>query len=170
MTAGTDNNNNKNREKMELEITQRVEKDIRWLEIDAGVRYWEDSEIDGVTDKDPEEDGEDPTMPFADKDPEGEWRWRLAIDINNGRIKDWPAGHTASIHYKVCDDGRYRLLDTENNTVMEGDDVYVPDCIGEYGDYIVMEIDQEGYIEDFSFTQHDLDGLADEWGYTRNDH
>ena len=153
---------------MKLEVTVKQEKDIRWLDIDAGVRYWEDSEIDGATDNDPEENGEDPTMPFAEKNSEGQWRWGVRINLDNGQIQGWPAGHTASIHYKVCDDGNYRLLDSDWNIVMEGNDVYVPGCIGEYGDYIVMEIDQDGYIEDFRFTQNDLDELSDEWGYTED--
>ena len=146
---------------------------MRWLEVDAGVRYWEDGEINGEKDVDVDKWESDsdasPKMPFAEKNEDGEWRWRIKIDIDNGRIEGWPAGNTASIHYKVCDDGCYKLTDSDGNIVMQGEDVYVPDCIGEYGDYIVMEIDGNGYIDGFDFTQDYFNELAEEWNYLEDD-
>ena len=149
---------------MKLKLKTIAEKDVRWLEVDAGVSYWEDGEINGKTD-----DENTPNMPFTEQNEDGEWRWRIKIDVNNGRIEGWPAGNTANVHYKVCDEGNYRLTDVNGDTVMECENEYVPECIGEYGDYIVMDIDANGYIEDFSFDQRDLDNLAEEWHYLEED-
>ena len=125
----------------EIEI-QRAEKvAVKFLKVDAGVRYWEDADVNGVND----EDGE--LIPCRS----GE-RWCPLIDLETGIVKDWPDSVTARIHYKVCDDGRYALLDSDGNevTLIEG---YVPDIMcpegGGFGDYIIMNIDGSGAIENW---------------------
>ena len=75
---------------------------------DIGVRYWEDGKINGVEDSD-----DNPQMPLLEYG-----RWKLDIDLSSGKIKNWPEGTTASVHYKVCDDGRYQLLDEEGNVIL----------------------------------------------------
>ncbi|MFA7256954.1 MAG: hypothetical protein WC047_05210 [Kiritimatiellales bacterium] len=126
-----------------ITVSQLVEKEARFLRVACGVRYWEDSEVNGVPD---EEDN--PTIPFAALDT-----WAPTIDIDAGTIVDWPAGTTASVHYKVCDDGRYTLLDAGLNVIHEIEG-YVPSimCPGGdgYGDYVIMEIDGAGKIADWS--------------------
>ena len=64
------------------------------------------------------------------------------------------------MHYKVCDEGTYTLLDQDMAKIVEIES-YVPNCIGKYGDYIVMEIDEDGYIEGFSFGQDDADEMIE---------
>lgn len=150
---------------MIVEAKIKTEFNAKWLDVDAGVRNWEDGEINGQQDNDIFDNPDlEPTMPFAEKNEDGEWRWRITIDLDNGRIDGWPAGNTASVHYKVCDDGNYRILDNSGNVIIAGESQYVPGFIGEYGDYIVMGIDANGYIEDFDFTQEDFDELAEEYG------
>lgn len=124
------------------DITVNVLKEVAVskLKVNAHVRYWEDAYINGI----PDQDGQ---MPFAD----GE-RWIPLIDLHTGKIIDWPNDVEADIHYKVCDDGIYTLLDNEGKEVkkIEG---YVPDilCPNEngYGDYIILKIDKEGSILNF---------------------
>lgn len=122
----------------------KVEKEVNitTLEVNAGVRYWEDSEINGESDT---EDGDN--IPCKDGD-----RWKPIIDIDKGIITNWEQGKTASIHYKVCDDGIYTLKDEKGNTIEERNN-YVPNimCPGEdgYGDYIIMNIGSNGEIEDW---------------------
>ena len=62
-------------------------------------------------------------------------------------------GTTADIHYKVCDDGVYTLLD-EGGAKIVAKDGYVPDIMcpeGEgYGDYIIMKIDGKGNIANWN--------------------
>ena len=149
---------------MKATIKIKKEVDVRYLKLDAGVRYWEDSEVNGKEDVDLYEcKGKvGPIMPFAVKVKSSiysdHYRWQPTIDVERGCIVDWPKGTTASVHYKVCDEGVYHLLDPLFNTILSVES-YVPDCIGEYGDYIVMDIDEDGNIEDFRFTQDDVDEI-----------
>ena len=115
----------------------------KYIEVVAGVRYWEDAIVNGVVDTD------GTLIPFR----RGQV-WNPLIDLETGRIVDWPSGTNAEIHYKVCDDGEYWLLDSDMESLAyhEG---YVPDeylCHGEsgYGDYIIMNIDSDGYIQNYS--------------------
>lgn len=143
---------------MKLTITKPQEIDAKYLKIIAHVRYWEDSEINGESDNDIFENDElSPTMPFAVKEND-EWVWKPIIDIEEQKVVDWPEGVTADIHYKVCDEGTYQILD-ENMNVLVSVDSYVPECIGEWGDYIVMHINEDGTIDDFTFEQDDLDNM-----------
>lgn len=109
-----------------------------FLQADCGVRYWEDAEVNGVDD----EDGK--LIPFRVGDG-----WRPLIELDTGRIIDWPAGTTARVHYKVCDAGIYTLLDADRNELrkIEG---YVPAMLSPggsgFGDYVIMDIAQDGVI------------------------
>lgn len=125
--------------KSKIKIEKEVE--IKTLLVDAGVRYWEDGSINGVDD----ENGD--LTPCKEND-----RWKLMIDIETGIITNWKQGVTADVHYKVCDDGIYHLLDAEGNTVLTKDG-YVPNILDldreSYGDYIIMKIDENGKIENW---------------------
>lgn len=121
---------------------------VKYIRARCGVRYWEDAEINGVQDSDgsriPLREGTS-----ADNDSLGGGNWCPTIDLDTGIIENWPAGTTASIHYKVCDDGDYELLDA-NREVVKAIDGYVPSIMcpeGEgFGDYVIMEIDSDGKI------------------------
>jgi hypothetical protein len=132
-----------------IELSQVVSKEVKYLKAECGVRYWEDGEVDGTEDTDGE------LIPLRVKDA-----WCPIIDLETGVIQDWPTGTTASVHYKVCDDGRYQLLDAEKNVVrdIEG---YVPKIMSPggrgYGDYVIMTIGADGEIENWSV---DLDGFG----------
>lgn len=107
-----------------MKATIKVEKefDIKYLAIDAKVRYWEDTDINGEQDVDLYECTDkdiSPRMPFAEKDIRDEWRWRPIIDVDECKIIDWPIGTTANIHYKVCDDGIYSILDKDMNEIFK---------------------------------------------------
>lgn len=125
---------------MKKTITVLKEVDLKTLHVEAGVRYWEDSTVN-----DQEETEDDPKIPFK----EGEL-WKPVIDLETGYITNWPKGTKASVHYKVCDAGSYYIKDAEGNTVLS----IVNDCVPSilcpsdngYGDYIIMEINQDGKI------------------------
>jgi hypothetical protein len=125
---------------MKIKMKVDVESEVKFLKAECGVRYWEDAEVNGV-----EDDDNNPRMPFKVGDT-----WSPVIDLDTGTIVDWPAGTTASTHYKVCDDGRYSLLD-ENKAEVVSIDGYVPKimCPGDngYGDYVIMSIGADGKIE-----------------------
>jgi hypothetical protein len=112
----------------------------RYLEVDAGVRYWEDTVLNGS----PDEEGQ---IPLRQDD-----RWVPVIDLKSGKIAGWPEGSRAQVHYKVCDDGAYWLLDENGDRVLKWKGHYVPDdllCVGSegYGDYIIFTIGVDGFIE-----------------------
>lgn len=124
-----------------FEVKETKQVDVRFLQVTAGVRYWEDADVNGT----PDEDGK--LMPFVAGDV-----WRPLIDIDSGVIIDWPEGTTASVHYKVCDAGVYTLLSADRERVrqIEG---YVPSILSPsgngYGDYIIMEISGDGKIKNW---------------------
>lgn len=136
---------------MKAIISTLQEVDIRFLAIDAGVRYWEDGKINGRQD-----DADAPSMPFSESG-----RWRIIIDIDSGVIVNWPKGATASVHYKVCDDGIYELRSANNELIKRIDNDYVPSvlCPDEpgYGDYIIMTINEYGCISGWDKNKiHDM--------------
>lgn len=112
-----------------------------YLKVEAHVRYWEDGEVDGV------EDANGTLIPWRVSD-----KWCPCICLDTGVVESWPIGTTAKIHYKVCDAGRYILLDEDGNrlAVLDG---YVPKIMspgGEgFGDYIIMSIGPDGKIENW---------------------
>jgi hypothetical protein len=128
-----------------MKATIKVEKEVTLsvLEVNAGVRCWESASVNDVEDS---EEGE--LIPCKD----GE-RWKPIIDIESGVITNWTKGVTASVCYKVCDDGIYTVKDDTGVVVLELDD-YVPRILcpveDGYGDYIHMNIDADGLIEGWS--------------------
>ena len=124
---------------MKVKVLKEV--DVKFLAVKAGARHWEDTEVNGV------EDADGSLIPFRSGDD-----WCPKIDIETGTILDWPKGTTAKVHYKVCDDGEYTLLD-ENNNEIASIDGYVPDILDineGYGDYIILDIDENGVIKNWN--------------------
>ncbi len=120
---------------------------VKYLRAKCGVRYWEDATVNGETD----DDGS--RIPCRDPKPNnslGGGDWLPLIDLDTGMIVGWPKGTTASVHYKVCDDGLYQLLSEDCKTVVKEINGYVPRIMcpeGDgYGDYVIMEIDADGQI------------------------
>lgn len=135
--------------KAKIKITKEV--DIKWLLVQAKVRYWEDTEVNGVAD----EDGL--LIPCRKGDV-----WSPQIDIDTGIILGWPAGTTASIHYKVCDQCFVSLIGDEG-IILEEKDSYVPRILcpeeNGYGDYIIMKVQDNGYIPNWNPT---LEGIVED--------
>lgn len=113
----------------------------KYLEVEAGVRYWEDATVNGV------EDTDGKLMPMRKGDC-----WAPVIRLADGMVMDWPQGTTADVHFKVCDAGEYWLLDDERKRVAKWAGFYVPDdflCPADngYGDYIILNVGADGLIE-----------------------
>lgn len=128
-------------------IMKIVNVPVRYLKASMGVRYWEDATLNG------QPRFEEDDFPLRKFDT-----WNITIDLHTGHILNWPLGTDASVHFKVCDDGVYSLLDENMNEVVTKEG-YVPSMIGEYGDYVVLDIDQNGYIKNFEV---DLDYFINE--------
>lgn len=118
---------------MKFTVNRPVEIDIKFVKIEASVRY--------------EEEDIPNDFPFRTGDA-----WNVLVDIETGIIVDWPQGRTAGVHMKVCDEGSYYLLDAEENVVASIEQDYVPNGIvpGSYGDYIEMTILEDGRIKEWS--------------------
>jgi hypothetical protein len=142
--------------------TSKTMKNARYLEVDARVRYWEDATVgctvDGVYAELSDADGR--LIPLRDGDS-----WKPIIDLQDGKILNWPAGYTADIHYKVADDGDYYLLNELKQRVAKWSSHYVPvwflyfDSDSKDDDYITMTVDANGSIENYKKP----DVLIDEW-------
>jgi hypothetical protein len=138
-----------------ITITIKQEVEVKYLQAHCGVRYWEDAKVNGT------EDTDGTLIPCRKGD-----NWSPLIELDTGKIQDWPEGTTASIHYKVCDAGRYELIDVAMKTVAAIDG-YVPDMMcpaGDgYGDYVFMDIGADGRIANWTvdFTEFNDDGSDD---------
>lgn len=126
---------------MKVTIKETREADVVYLQADCGVRYWEDAHVNGV------EDAEGTLIPCRVED-----RWKPVIDLEAGKIEGWAQGTEARLHYKVCDDGVYTLLDADRRPVKEFDG-YVPKMMcpagAGFGDYVIMNIGPDGTIENW---------------------
>ena len=133
---------------MKATVKTEHEVEIKTLIVSAGVRYWEDTEVNGVEDTDGD------LIPCRDGS-----NWCPEIDIDNGIITNWVKGTTAKVHYKVCDDGTYLLQDGNGKTILSRDG-YVPKIMcpadNGYGDYIIMSIDEDGRIDNWHPNISDL--------------
>lgn len=112
------------------------------LHVEAEVRYWEDATINGT------EDVGGFLVPLRKGD-----KWCPVIELQTGRVLNWPADVTADIHYKVCDQGEY-WLGTDTQRTHKYKHYYVPDeflCVGDtgYGDYIIFTVLPTGCIQDW---------------------
>lgn len=127
-----------------ITITTNQAMPVKYLQARCGVRYWEDATVNGVAD----EDGS--RIPCREGG-----LWAPLIDLENGKIENWTQGVIADIHYKVCDEGIYSLLNDQREEVITIDD-YVPSIMcpkdNGYGDYVIMDVDANGVIQNWKVT------------------
>ena len=130
---------------MKVKIKVEKEVELKTLLVKAGVRYWNDSEINGENDT---EQGDNIPCKVGGL-------WSPEIEIETGKILNWKQGVKAGIHYKVCDCFGYELKDTNGEIILSEDDGYVPECMCPkergYGDYIIIDIDENGQIANWKF-------------------
>ena len=114
---------------MKVTVTKPVEIDIAYVRISVAVKY---DEEDIPND-----------FPFRKGD-----QWDIIVDIETGKIVDWPEGVEHDLHMKVTDSGSYWFLDAAKLPVGWIDEDYVPNDVvpGSYGDYIEMQIAGDGTI------------------------
>ena len=134
--------------KISLKIEAKY--DVAKLRANCGVRYWEDGLVNGI------EDERGDLIPLRNGD-----RWNIVIDVDTGIIEGWPEGTTASLHYKVADEGIYSLV-SRSGEVITTKDGYVPGMLspaGEgFGDYVIMNIGADGKIEGWCFDASCFEG------------
>lgn len=138
---------------MKRKIKVEEEVDLAIAECWIHARYFEDAYIDGVRD-----DNDNPKMPFVEEH-DCEKAWHIKINLDNGQILGWPQGVTARIHYKSCDENYVDILDRQLGIVKEYDG-YVPNLLcpndENDGDYVKMDIDGNGFIQNFNPNLDDI--------------
>lgn len=138
---------------MNATIQKSEQVELIYLEVKAGVRYWEDATINGV------EDTEGDLIPCRNGD-----YWEPKIEIQTGVIINWDKGKTADIHFKVCDDGSYFLYGHGGQLYFSIEDDYVPKCLSPggdgYGDYIIMKVNEAGLVENWKFNNTHLQDFS----------
>lgn len=122
------------------------ESKVKTIQVEAFVRYWEDAIINDVEDND---NGDN--VPCKN----GEF-WTPLINVEDGVILNWELGNKAKIHYKICDRCSYKLLDEEGFIIGGSINSYVPKWLAPEddepcGDYIIMNIDENGKIDKWKF-------------------
>lgn len=140
---------------MKFEITTRQEHDANIMCCEIGVRYWEDaSYYDSEQGMWEDDDASNPRVPCRTG-----VTWCPIIDLNTKRILNWPSGVRYRTHYKCCDCFYCRILsDLESCITLREYEGYVPEGLGEDGDYVIWEIDGDGTIvRGFNFTQDTID-------------
>ena len=140
-----------------MKIIRHVRKEIevKYLKASVHVRYWEDSTLDDMQDADGQMPGRKGEM------------WEPIISLEDGVIANWKIGHKASIHYKVCDEGEYYLLDENHKAVAKmPSGSYVPDIMcpkGDgYGDYVIMDVNSDGMIDKWKIDLTPFNSIEDE--------
>ncbi len=113
--------------KAQIQTTKEVE--VKWIKMDLAVRY----------------DDEDIQYDFPLRKGD---IWSAIVQVDTGKIEDWPEGKSGEMYMKVCDEGSYFLLDEHGNTVDSIVSGYVPNNLvpGEYGDYVDLKINEQGII------------------------
>ncbi len=126
---------------MDFKITEEKTINVSYLRVSVGARYYEDAKLNGIEDAEKK-------MPCIIEN-----YWCPLIDIDSGRILNWEEGNKADLHYKVCDNGKYSLMNAYFE-VLKDFTGYVPSIMspnGEsFGDYIIMKIDEKGFIENWN--------------------
>lgn len=113
---------------MKIKITKPIEIEVVAIRCEMAVRYEEEQ----IPNDFPGRKGDSIT---------------LTLDLETRKVRNWPGG-VREIHIKVCDEGSYYLIDAEGNDVGKRESNYVPDCVpGEYGDYFIAAISNDGTIE-----------------------
>lgn len=116
---------------MKYTVNRPVEIEIMFVQVSLPVRYEEED----ITNDFPLRNGE---------------MWNATIEIDTGRILEWPQGVKGELNMKVTDAGVYVLLDKDKQEIARRED-YVPDIIpGRYGDYVELDINEEGIITNWS--------------------
>ena len=119
---------------MKAKIKVEKEVEILTIKIDIEARYIGDSEDDDM-----------PTdFPLLNAEKTA---WVATVAIDTGAIFGWPKGDARKMHVKVCDAGIYTLFDNHAETVAQRIG-YVPHGVvpGSYGDYVELDIDENGII------------------------
>lgn len=139
---------------MKFTVNKPTVVDVKFLEIEAAVRYDEDD------------------IPNDFPGRKGDM-WKVRVNVETGQLhhdsmRPWPEDAELVLCMKVVDCGNYRLLDFDGNVIASIKGEYVPCNAGiGGGDYIEISIGPGGVIEDYAF--EGIDDFIDGDGFARMD-
>lgn len=71
----------------------------------------------------------------------------LLIEVDTGKVVSWQGSEPVNIHDKVRDNGVYTLFGSDGLEVVKIDNSVPNNLIpGDYGDYINLEINSDGFV------------------------
>ncbi len=77
--------------------------------------------------------------------------WTVLVEMDTGKILNWPKGRAAKIHLTVKDGGKYTLYGPDREVLAKRDGDYVPHDVvpGQYGDTVELDIAECGTIRNW---------------------
>ncbi len=102
---------------------------------------------------------EEEPLPFLNENGS----WDITVDIDTGRIREWPTGQGPfDIYAKPVDTGVYQLFKKGQSEPAYKLSGYVPHGIipGEFGDYVDLQINEDGVITNWPKSP-DVSALTD---------
>ena len=89
---------------------------------------------------------------------------RLDIEIDTGKILNYPLTKSFNLFEKVDDRGSYYLYDEAFNEIFSIENNYVPNRLipGSFGDYVDLYIDEKGYVTNWEKSPDISDFIKDE--------
>lgn len=101
--------------------------------------------------------------------------WCPTIDVNEGKVLDWTPGFVLRTHFKICDKGVYVYSNYDESSQIVSKDCnlhYVPDWLCDfdegYGDYMYIQINGDGTIENWDKLKRKLSNYAQKYFDTKN--
>ena len=139
---------------MEIRILNEKKIDLGFVKLKSFVRDWCNFLINGENDNETIKN-----IPFREND-----YWCPTIDVDEGKIVNWPLGIKLDVLAKTCDENKIYFCDKNMNKITwfdeeEKDTIdcyegYVPDfldTIGDgCGDYIQLNINEDGKIKNWN--------------------
>lgn len=123
---------------MKVVIKSSLEVEVKYVKVELPIRYEEDIPKNF------------PLREEVPIDKNGYDWWKGTIEINTGKILEWPLGQVGEFYLKVVDEGSYYLLDENQKIVASIEQNYVPNQLlppnDGYGDYVNFKIDENGIV------------------------
>lgn len=151
---------------MKTNVLKSSEIEIQYLEVCIrGILFPEDIEIgDKYYDEWDEIKEKYPTLFTSTKNSNNNTEFVLRINVNNGKVENWPENITGNFRtVKVVDSGIYILRDADKNEIYTHKYCYVPSCLqidrNGWGDYFEFTINKDGFIRNWKFSQKDVNEI-----------
>ena len=154
---------------MKISRKKTVEEDIKYLYAHLHDDWWDGAQIsrnesefeevdeDGSQIKDMLKVFDAPTNTrFKEYIAKDDPCFSMKINVDTGEVVGWPKDTAMNIYWKIVDEGLYQYLDKDDNIIFEYDG-YVPGELAiedsGYGDYVILNIDSNGFIENWNPTK-----------------